>query len=221
MNLLTDSLSYPLRGSGKYLLITVAVLSVGADLVSFAPIIGLVAWLLLFGYLCGVYFQIIQSTATGDSEAPLLPDTSNIYEDILSPALQVIAVIVVSFLPAIVATYMWRGDDNGRFIVSILHMLGIFYAPMAILGVAVLGFLGASSPHIVIPAIFRCGGLYLLVVGALVGLYFVEGAVSVALGRMFIIRSLVLAVVGAYVMMANGRMLGLMFRCKRDHLNWI
>ena len=221
MNILTDSLSYPVRGSGKYLLFTVAVLSVVADLVSFAPIIGLIAWLMLFGYLCGVYFQIIQTTATGDSEAPHFPDTSNFYEDILSPALQVIAVIVVSFLPAIAAAYMLGGEKEGRIIVAALQIFGILYAPMAILGVAVLGFLGASSPHIVIPAIFRCGGLYLLVVGALVGLYFAEGVVSVAMGRMFIVRSLVLAVVGAYVMMANGRMLGLMFRTKREDLNWI
>lgn len=50
MQILRDSISYPIRGSGKYLLLTAAILSVVADLVSFAPMIGLIAWLLIFGF---------------------------------------------------------------------------------------------------------------------------------------------------------------------------
>lgn len=221
MQILRDSLSYPIRGSGKYLLLTAAILSVAADVVSFAPMIGLIARLLIFGYLSTVYFQIIQSTATGSREAPMFPETANLYEDIISPAMQVIVVFVTALLPSLIAAIWLKDATHGGVLVTGLHWLGLAYAPMAMLAVCVLGFLGAMSPHIVLPAICRCGWIYAVVVGALLLLYLAEGLISESLGQWIILCSPVMAVVGSYVMMANGRMLGLMFREKREDLNWI
>lgn len=221
MNILTDSLSYPVRGSGKYLLLTLAVFSLISSIASFAPVIGLIASLILFGYLCSVYFQIIQSTAVGGKEAPEFPETSNLVDDIIWPAAQVVSVVFVSFLPLITAWVMLRDATPSSFLVLGLVGFGILYAPMAILAVSVLGYLGAMSPHIVIPAIFRCRWLYLLGVVVLCLLYFVEGRISAVFGTHFILRTLVMAVVGGYVLMANGRMLGLIFRQRREELCWI
>lgn len=221
MNILTDSLSYPIRGSGKYMLICLAVISIVVDLISFAPMIGLISVLLLFGYLCSVYFQIIQSTAVGGSEAPHFPETSNLIEDIVSPAAQVVAVLGVSFLPLITASFLLRKETPDPLLLHSLELFGILYAPMAILAVSVLGYLGAMSPHIVIPAIFRAGWLYPVVIVALCLLYVAEGLIDDAFGSHFILRSLVMAGIGGYIMMANGRMLGLIFRQRREELCWI
>ncbi len=79
MNILVDILTFAWRGSGKYMLITCVVLSIAAELAGFAPLLGPVAALLLGGYFCAIYYQLIQSTATGGKEAPEFPDISNIF----------------------------------------------------------------------------------------------------------------------------------------------
>jgi hypothetical protein len=221
MNILTDSLSYPVRGSGKYLLLTLAVFSLISSIASFAPVIGAITSLILFGYMCSVYFQIIQSTAVGGKEAPEFPETSNLVDDIIWPAAQVVSVVFVSFLPLIAAGLVLRDANPSPLVIYGLTGFGILYAPMAILAVSVLGYLGAMSPHIVLPAIFRCGWLYLLGVVLLCLLYFLEGRVDAVFGKYLIFRTLVMAVVGGYVLMANGRMLGLIFRQRREELCWI
>jgi hypothetical protein len=221
MNILTDSLSYPVRGSGKYLLLTLAIFSLISSIASFAPFIGWIASLILFGYMCSVYFQIIQSTAVGGKEAPEFPETSSLIDDIIWPAAQVVAVVFVSFLPLIVSGVVLRDASPSRVLIFGLTGFGILYAPMAILAVSVLGYLGAMSPHIVIPAIFRSGWLYLLGVGVLCLLYFAEGQIDAIFGKYLIFSIPVMALVGGYVLMANGRMLGLIFRQRREELCWI
>lgn len=221
MNVISDSLSYPFRGSGKYLLVILAVISLVADVASFAPIIGIVARLIVFGYFCSVYFQIIQNTAVGGGEAPHFPETSNLVDDILWPAFQVVAVLFVSFLPLIVLSFSQSHETHNPFLLKTMEGIGLIYAPMAILAVGVLGYLGAMSPHIVIPAIFRCGWLYLLAVAVLWLLYFMADRIELAFGSHFILRTLMMSLVGGYVLMANGRLLGLIFRRRREELCWI
>lgn len=84
MHLLNDIFIYAWRGSGKYVLVTCVILSVISNVVTFVPMLGLVAWLLLSGYFSAIYFQLIQSSAVGGKEAPEFPDTSNLFEDFLA-----------------------------------------------------------------------------------------------------------------------------------------
>jgi fucose permease len=86
MNFFTDILSYPFRGAGKTILLIGALISVAADLASLAPGIGGLAALILSGYFCSMYFQIIESSAIGGLEAPEYPNLMNLMEDMVWPA---------------------------------------------------------------------------------------------------------------------------------------
>jgi hypothetical protein len=220
MNFFTDVLSYPFRGGGKYILGIGTALFAISQVASLAPLIGGVANLLLFGYFCATYFKIIESTAVNDREAPDFPEISSMMDDIVWPVLQILAALTLSFGP-FVAYVTYAGEDLKELITYLLLGFGVFYAPMAILAMVVLGSAWALSPHIVLPAIYRAGGLYLAAIGLLIGLYMSESLISVLLDDLLILKFLILSVVGMYCMMANGRVLGLIFRQRREELNWI
>lgn len=221
MNILKDILSYAYRGSGKYVLIVCVVLSVVAELAGIAPAVGPIAALLLSAYFCAIYFQMIQSSATGGKEAPEFPDTANFFEDIIWPMLQIAVVGFVSFGP-LVGYLMWAGDDRFNPLIGYgLVGLGVVYFPMAMLAVVVLGYTGALSPHIVIPAIFRGGWLYWVGVFMLCLLYLAGSFIEDALSGRLIIGTLVMSLVGSYTLMTNARILGVVYRERQEELGWL
>lgn len=221
MNILKDILTFAWRGSGKYVLISCVVLSVFADLVAIAPLFGAIASLLLSGYFCAIYYQLIQSTATGGKEAPEFPDTSNIFEDIIWPMLQILVVGIVSFGP-VLGYLFWAGDESGSpMIAYALLGLGVVYFPMAILAVVILGYTGALSPHIVFPAIVRGGWMYWVGVILLMVLYFAGSVVEKVFSGQIIVGHLIMAVVGSYTLMTNARILGVVYRERREELGWL
>ncbi|MFP6858037.1 MAG: hypothetical protein VCA73_12230 [Roseibacillus sp.] len=221
MNISQDVLTYAFRGGGKYILLIGAIISIVADLASWAPILGLLAVIFLAGYMCAVYFEIIQSTATGSAEAPNFPETSNIMEDLLSPMIQVIAVLFVSFGPWLLFAVFADVENYQPLVFFGLLGWGIVYFPMAMLAVVTLGTLGAMSPHIVLPAIFRGGLLYWLAVFVLFLLYMAESMIGEFLAGKIIVGPVLLAFVGMYTMMTNGRLLGIVYRERKEQLGWI
>lgn len=220
MTLLKDILTYAYRGGGKYVLIICAALSLVGKLAAFAPIIGLMAILLLSAYFSATYFQMIQSSATGGKEAPEFPDVTNWFEDLIQPMLQIIAVVVVSFGP-LICHALWVDEGyTSPWIGFCLVGLGVIYFPMAMLAVVVLGHTMALSPHIVIPAIFRAGWLYWVGVVMLCLLYLTSSWVEEVFSGSLILGSLVMAIAGAYTFMTNARILGVVFRERQDELGW-
>ena len=218
MNLMSEALTYPLRGSGKYMLLWGAVLSVIASIAGFAPLFGFFAALFISGYFCATYFTIVETTAVGQSEAPQFPDVSNILEDLLWPLFKVVIVFILCSLPHL--AYLLTTGNNDA-LATFLLVLGLIYFPMAILAVIVLGYLGAMNPMIVIPSIFRAGGSYLLAVIFLGLIYFLQATVAEALGGYFIIGGLVMGLFGMYVMMASARTLGKVYQDRNETLGWL
>jgi len=219
MNIITDSFSYAFRRSGKYMLITGAVLSVILSIVSVAPLFGFLSYIFLSGYFCAIYFSIIESTAVGDSEAPSFPDVSNILEDLAWPIIKVFLIGCLSFAPFIL--YILFVEHGQNFISDILLIFGMIYFPMAILAVVVLGYLGAFSPHIVIPSIIRGGWLYWLAVVLLYVIYTLQGILAQILGGHIILGTLIMGVVGMYVLMTSARILGLVYKSRKEQLQWL
>jgi hypothetical protein len=221
MDILKDILTYAYRGSGKYVLFVCVVLSVVAKLAGIAPLIGPIAVLLLSAYFSAIYFQMIQSSATGGKEAPEFPETANLFEDIIWPMLQIVVVVLVSFGP-LVGYSIWA--EEGRFNSLIgfgLAVFGAIYFPMAMLAVVVLGYTGALSPHIVIPAIFRGGWLYWVGVLMLCLLYVAGLMIGDALSGSLIVGALVMSLVSSYTLMTNARILGVVYRERQDELGWL
>lgn len=221
MNILKDILTYAYRGSGKYVLVVCVVLSLVAELAGIAPLVGPIAALLLSAYFCAIYFQMIQSSATGGKEAPEFPDTANFFEDIIWPMLQIFAVGVVSFGP-LIGYLFWAGEDRFNPLIGYgLMGLGVVYFPMAMLAVVVLGYTGALSPHIVIPAIFRGGWLYWFGVFMLCLLYAGGSVVEQVLSGSLLIGTLVMSLVGSYTLMTNARILGVVYRERQEEFGWL
>jgi len=221
MNILKDIFTYACRGRGKYLLVTCVVLSVVVKLADVLPLVGGIAGLMLSGFFCAIYFQLIQSTATGGKEAPEFPELSDFWGDIVWPMVQIYVVGIVSFLPYAAYMLLMRGDANNPLITMGLLGLGAIYFPMAVLAVVVLGYMGAVSPHIVIPAIFRGGWLYWFGVSMLFLLGLAETLIGAALSGHFLIGALVMSIVGAYTAMTNARILGVVYRERQEELGWL
>jgi len=218
MNIITDSFTYAFRGSGKYMLIIGAVMNVIASICMFAPLFGFFAYIFLASYFCSTYFTIIQSSAIGDSEAPEFPDASNILEDLVWPFFKVLGLMLLSFSPFLIYT-LFIGDNES--IANILLIVGCIYLPMSLLAVSVLGYLGAATPTIVIPSIFKAGWLYWLAVVLLAIIYSLEGVASDALEKIFFIQPIIMGVVSMYVLMTSARILGLVYRNKEEELGWL
>ena len=215
MNLVKDAFPYPFRGGGLSMLIVGGVLGAISDLVSLAPLLGFFGSMVILGYFIGIYFQIIQSTATGATEAPEYPEVSNIIEDLVYPVLQVIVVAFVSFIPLILTVAFTDLSPVPGIV------LGIAYFPMAMMAVVVLGELRAANPAFVIRSIVSAGGVYWVAVASLLVLYCVESLVLELLGKSFIIGSLIVAFLGMYSLMVNGRILGLIYREREEELGWL
>lgn len=190
-----------------------------SDLASWVPILGFFAVILLLGYMIATYFEIIQSTSTGSNEAPEFPEFSNVIEDLVYPIIQVIFVGLLSFLPWLVWIFLLGGKED--LIGDALIYFGMAYFPMAMMAVVVLGEMRAANPFVVIPAIVRAGGFYWLAVGSLVLLYLFEILVAGFFGGIFILGTVVIAFIGMYTLMANGRILGLIYREKEEELGWL
>ena len=185
------------------------------------PILGALASILIAGYFCAIYFEIIHTTTTGGSEAPDFPEITSVLEDLLYPALQVVMVYLFSFAPLLAYSYFVVEPQQDPVIYYSLLALSVIYAPMAMLAVVVLGNPLALSPHVVIPAIFRAGFLYWVVVCLICLLYLAELIAGYYLANQFIVGPVVLAVIAIYAFMTNARALGVVFREREKELNWI
>ena len=213
--------TYAFRGTGKFVLITIIVLSIVMELAQFANLLGLLAILFISAYFAAIYFQLVQSSAVGDADAPDFPDTANLIEDLFVPMLHMLMVALVSFGPLVFYTALTPADDLHGGIVIGLLALGIIYYPMGMLAVVVLGSILALNPLIVIPSIFRSGWLYWLGIGMLCVLYIAGSVIESQLGGSLIVGTLVQAAIGGYTFMTNARILGIIYREREEELAWV
>lgn len=219
MKTIADALTYPIRGSGKYMLFWGAVLTIIGHFASLAPLFGFFSWIFISAYFCATYFSIVETTAVGQASAPQFPDVSNILEDLLFPLCKVISLIVLCLAPYLVLVFLQNGKDAP--LSDFFFYLGIFYFPMATLAVIVLGHLTAFMPQIVFPAIFRAGWSYLIAVVFLLAIYYLKLLLAAVFEGFPFFGALIMGLVGMFVMMAGARMLGLIYREHEEELNWL
>lgn len=220
MGILQDIFTYPFRGSGKYMLLFGVVLSLVSRLASFAPAFGNIAVLILAAYLTATYFEIIETTATGSDEAPVFPNVTSFWEDMIWPLLKSVIVALFSFAPLWIYAIMADGHTRPEWVLA-LAGLGAIYFPMAMTAMVVLGYLGAMLPHIVVPAIFRAGGLYWLAVFLIILIYLFQSFIEGGLAGIPILGAMVASLIKIVAMMLNGRTLGILYRERREEMGWI
>lgn len=209
--MITDAFAYPLRGSGRILLIIGTLLSAALDFASSAWFIGFAAWAIGGAYFVAYYFDIIVTTVSGRDEPPDFPDITDLYGDILAPLLRSLAALIIAHLPLMVlAGIYWEEKSWPAHWQWLCLGFAAFYFPMAILNVAVSDEAAGALPHRVLPDAIRAMPRYLILVLLLVAVYAVEQMASSL--RIPIVGGLISAGVSLYFVMVQARMAGMFYR---------
>ncbi len=239
---------FPFRGSGVLVLIVgtllLALVKAGSGMgvsgfrggMSFGWW-GLMARVIVLGYLFTYMQSIIHSTALEEEKMPPLPDMTNFWEDILLPCLQLIGLTLISFAPAIgVGCWVIATEQESMGVpLFSAFTLGCLYFPMAFLAVAMLDRVAAANPLQVIPSIFKVPLEYLVAIVALAGVLGIRALGDVTLLMLFpkglATRSIpkllemfaaqaFWSLVSLYLLTVGMRILGLLYVTKKDKLGW-
>lgn len=200
-----------------------AVFSAILDVLQLAPYVGLLAALFSMGYFGSFYLDIISTTMTDRDEVPDWPSFTNFVDDILMPFLRLLGLFLLSFGPVIIV--FTAVSDSDPDILKVTAVIGCsiyacLYFPMAVLAAQAFGNLTAALPHVVFPGILKALPGYLLAVGALVLALFVSGLVEEFTSEIPYVGWFITGAITLYGMMFQGRLIGLIYRDKKEKLGW-
>jgi hypothetical protein len=220
--LVPEAFAYPLRKTGKYLLLLGAAFFMVLEFVSMFGVFGLVFGLLGAGYMASFLFDVVDYSALGRKDIPRWPDLSNYYEDIFVPAFCMIGAFAVCLLPYI-AVCIWAAAEMREVPAWGLALLvaGLVCAPMALLGVAMTRSAAGLNPLKIIAAIVRVPLEYATICALFALLAVVEWAAAAGLTAAVPLGSLFLRnVLSLYLAIVQMRLLGLLYYTKSDALGW-
>jgi hypothetical protein len=209
--MLNDAIDYPFRGSGKYMLVIGAVLSMFLTLFSIAPVIGIIATIASSGFFASYLFEIVNSTAFGKNEPCDWPDIKDFWSDIFSPWICILSSTLFSLGPFLLTVIL-------RFpslIVFGFLLFGLFLLPMSILSVAVYQQALAAFWTVTIPAIKRCLPQYLVLFVIISFITLVNLILIRVLSNIPVFGWIIQFFLDMYVLMMNGRILGLFYRSNK------
>jgi hypothetical protein len=164
--------------------------------------------------------HVITKTALGENTPPDWQDISG-WNDILQPILLLIMAVLFSFGPAV---GWWYAANHGyvelRPMLWILLAWGCFYFPMALTAVAMMNDISPLNPVLIVASIFRAGWIYLyagVTLVAAVGLYWI---IASGIPSIPYVTSTLTIVLQMYLLMVTGRICGLIYRLRREKLQW-
>jgi hypothetical protein len=225
-----------LKGDGIVLICVGTILFLLVDgarfIAKFALIYGFIAVILLTifgtGYLTAFLRRVINSTAAGDEEMPEWPEIEDFSSDILSPFLQLIGTVLFCFAPMIGLTiYAATQADSDSAWLGWATMgsmfFGCVYFPMAFTAVAMCDTVVAVNPLVVIPSILKVFREYVLMVIVLAVILVVRWLLQRYLTSILpvpLLPTIITSLIGLYLLVVEMRILGLLYRNKKDELAW-
>ena len=220
---LPSAFVYPFKKDGLMLLISgtvvFAVLQILQMFLGGLVSLGIVVFAV--GYLFAYIQRIIVSSAQGEEGLPDWPDFSNVWDDIISPFLQLTATWLACLAPAILV-YQFAPEPLKIFGVPLI-VLGLVYFPMALLAVAMYDTVAALNPLLVIPSMFRVPLAYfvtLLVLAGIIGFSFGMGHVLELLVPVPIVPTIIMEFFSLYFLTVEMRILGLLYNSEQHRLHW-
>jgi hypothetical protein len=207
-------------GPASFLVLSFLARHVGIGMTGTGVSIGLS--LLLAGYMAAYMVKIIRETAGGDDEPPDWPDISNVYDDVLRPAILLLAAIAVSFWPVGAAYAATFYDPRfGGLVLWFLGVLGVLYFPMAMVTVVMHDSLQGLNPLTVLGGIAKTCSSYVMACAVLVMAFLVcialEWGVRIPVP---LLGELVQGIISFYFIIVEMRILGLIYRCHEHRLGW-
>ena len=151
---------YPLRGSGLLVLILSTLIFAALAFLS-RGLLGLFVAVVAGGYLYSYMQNIIHSTAAEDDKMPDLPGM----DDVFGGFVRLAVVVILCFGPPIalgVSKVFFDVEAIPMTAIIATTILGCLYFPMAFLAVAMKDSVFAANPLVVMPAIFKVPGQYLV-----------------------------------------------------------
>ena len=182
---LMDALGYPVRGSGRILLVIGAVLSAVLGFASGFSLFGGIASLLGLAYFNAYYHSIVESTVSWNEDPPDWPDISDLVGEVIVPTVRTAGVFLLSFLPMLGCVVLARKLGGGIWsspLVWLGILWGVLYFPMAILHVIVSNEMINALPWHVLPKILKAMPVYLLLAGLLLAGLVISGVIEVLFG---------------------------------------
>lgn len=223
-----EAFAYPLRSSGGWMVLAGAVALLLAQyaawLASYAFLLGLVALVILTVGVVGYFFAFIkQVIVTSASGADTLPGWPEILSpaDFVEPFLHFLALAAVSFGPWLLR-WVWGPDEGSDWIAWALLGWGVFYAPMALVGLALADSVAGLNPVVIVPAIVRVFGHYcaaVILAGVLVLVQILGGRLADALS-VPVVSPLAVQFLSLYLLVVNARILGVTYYLHREALGW-
>lgn len=216
--MINDAVSYPLRGHGWAMIVGGAAFYLVVQLV---PLVGGILALVTCAYFAAFYLDIVSTTMTGDNEPPDWPGLDDFMQDVGIPLGRLLLALGLSFGPAL--TIGLFGDLLGRWYTAALWsalIAGCLYFPMAVLAMQAKGGWAAALPHTVVPAVVVSLPGYLAAVTAGVIAFITCGAARQYAAEIPCFGWFLASAVALYSLMLQGRLIGLIYRGKRDALGW-
>lgn len=132
------SFAYPFMPVGNTTtFIIVAIMSAAREVLAYAPCIGLIGQLCIFGWLAAFFMNVVAETCSGKDDMPGIVMAGGAWDDIIRPALRFVAVTLVCMLPAglLMATILVKRLPPGPMLVFVVGAvgLGLFLWPMVML----------------------------------------------------------------------------------------
>ncbi len=221
---------YPASTEGIVILAAGAILlwliEVASILAGFVPLFG---WLVggFLSLLCAAMtFSFVQSviyeTAMGSDRVPDWPDVSDLQDDFLKPLWHLVSVLVMGLPVAVLWMVRDILPDWPTWVWVAAATWSAAYLPMSLLSLSLFNTVGALDPRVVLPSLVRVGPLYWVCVLWLLAL------AAFATGIMLLWQRILPAFVAGlfqyfallYALLWGARVLGLLYRLRKDRLGW-
>jgi hypothetical protein len=230
--LLPQAFRYPVQGNGLILLVAGTVvfglLSFAQRFAGFAGPYGAVAALIIAVFMTGYLFnyakRVVATSAAGEAEVPDWPDFGNWTDDILMPCGQLIALLVLTFGPAMILRW-WQpgGEVLGRVAFITALGLGALFAPMALLALSMFDSITVLNPVALAWSILRIPLRYLVAAAAFeivtVGWFYSEGLLRWLL-PVPLLPGVISSLFSFYALLVGMRILGLLYFSNKEQLGW-
>jgi predicted Zn finger-like uncharacterized protein len=225
LELLPGVFTSPLRGNGMILLIAGTLVFGIIDFFqryNIIPFVGIIVALFISGYLCAFLMRIINHSADGEEEIPDFPDFTDWWDSVFTPSWLMSGPIIFCCIP--VLAYLFLARPSHPFtdpIILLLSGAGLFYLPMGIIAVSMTQSLSSLNPVFILPAIIKVIDHYIIAF-AVVAIIVIFNPIANrhVFASIPIIGDFLNAFVNLYLIIIEGRILGLIYYVNRDRLNW-
>ncbi len=204
-----DLIRYPLKGSGKYIIVIGAIVYLMFSFLSIFPLIGIIFSVISSGFFAAYFFDIVNSTATGKNEPCDFPDVRDFWSDIFGPWLCIVSAFLFSFGPLLLINIL---EIPSIFIRIVFLIFGFIHFPMAVLNVAIYRNALAAFWFNTIDSIKRCPLEYGVLLIILVLITIINIILDNILITIPVLGWIIIFLLWMYFLMLQSRLLGLFYR---------